>query len=325
MLKLRFLLDDRQRALNILSRWDHDQDQLHLLDYFRISANAVYPYKNKGVLHFLRFSPDDEKEEGQVRAEVEFLHYLSAMKYPSLTPVKSRHGNEMEIVDLPQGTYYATSFVGVPGKSLARQAVTTELLYSWGQAMGRLHKLSAAYTPATYIRHSHADRLRWMSGVLADFPDERAARKELDAVIDWLSTLPKTPDVYGLIHYDFETDNVMYDPQTAKLSVIDFDDAVYHWFAMDITTALASYEGDAPALAREQFVAGYRSEHPLDNAQLDLLPHFKRYQDLYGFVRALRSASDTGFGEEPEWMIALRSRLYAKCEERRARFGLYGG
>jgi len=322
MLKLRYLFDDRQRALSILSRWDHDQDQLHLLDYFRISANAVYPYKNKGMLHFLRFAPDSEKEEGQVRAELLFLHYLRANDYPSLTPVKSRHGNELEIVDLPQGKYYATAFVGVPGKSLAKQALTTELIYTWGQAMGRLHKLSAAYTPTNYIRHSHVDRLEWMAGILADFPNERAARQELDIVAGWLDTLPKTRATYGLIHYDFETDNVMYDPQTATLSVIDFDDAVYHWFAMDITTALASYEGDAPELAREQFVAGYRSEHPLDDQHLDLLPHFKQYQDLYGFVRALRSASDSGFGEEPEWMATLRSRLYASCERRRARFGL---
>lgn len=322
MLKLRYLVDDRELAQNILSRWEHDQDHLHLLDHFRISANAVYPYKNKGTLHFLRFAPHGEKEEEQIGAELEFLRYLCANEYPCLTPVESRLGNELEVVELPQGRYYATAFVGVPGKSLARQNLTPELLYSWGQAMGRLHRASAAYTPRTYMRHSHVERLRYMSDVLAAFPDERAARKELGALTDVLDTLPQTPATYGLIHYDFETDNVIYDPLTEALNVIDFDDAVYHWFAMDVTTALASYEGDAPALACEQFVAGYRAEHPLDEEQLALMPIFRRYQDLYLFARALRSASDSGFGEEPPWMTNLRSRLYAACEMRRARFGL---
>lgn len=322
MLKLRYLVDDRELAQNILSRWEHDQDHLSLLDHFRISANAVYPYKNKGILHFLRFAPHGEKEEGQIRAELEFLRYLRVSEYPCLIPVDSRLGNALEVVELPQGRYYATAFVGVPGKSLARQNLTPELLYHWGQAMGRLHRISTDYKPAMYTRHSHVARLRYMADVLSAFPDEHLARKELATVADLLGTLPQTPATYGLIHYDFETDNVYYDPLTAALSVIDFDDAVYHWFTMDVATALASYEGDDSALAYERFVVGYRAEHQLEDQQLALLPIFRRYQDLYLFVRALRSASDKGFGEEPSWMTDLRSRLYVACEQRRVRFGL---
>ncbi|WP_010494643.1 phosphotransferase enzyme family protein [Paenibacillus elgii] len=72
---------------------------------------------------------------------------------------------------------------------------------------------------------------------------------------------------YGLIHYDFQTDNVFWRKKTGQLSVIDFDDSMYHWFAMDIAAALADQledenpEGEAQLQA---FVRGYRSVRPME-------------------------------------------------------------
>ena len=321
MLQLKHLLHDRDRALSILSRWNYDESQLDLMERFRISANAVYGFTNQGIRHFLRFAHEEEKSREQILAELAFLRYLNQNGYPCLHPVVSKHGNELEVVDTPNGRYYASVFLGVPGKSLGDQPITAEILFGWGKQMGLLHRLSKDYTPEDYRRIDHAGQLNWMAEVLATFPDEELARTELRIVSDWLSKLPRTKDNYGLIHYDFETDNVFYSEDTKEFHIIDFDDPVYHWFALDVTTALATYEGDNPELAQEQFVAGYRTENHLDEQWQALSPGFARYQALYGYVRVIRSTRDKDFGEEPDWMAGLRQKLAKFCERRSTNFG----
>ncbi|KAF0195725.1 MAG: hypothetical protein FD169_1213 [Bacillota bacterium] len=321
MLQLKYLLHDRDRALSILSRWNYDESQPALMERFRISSNAVYAFTHEGVIHFLRFAHEEEKSREQILAELEFLRYLNANGYPCLRPVVSKYGNEVEVVDTPAGRYYATVFLGVPGKSLGNQPITADMLYGWGKQMGLLHRLSKDYTPENYRRVDHEGKLKWMAEVLATFPDEKLARTELKIVNDWLAKLPRTKDHYGLIHYDFELDNVFYCEDTKKFHIIDFDDAAYHWFALDVTNALASYEGDNPHLALEQFIAGYRTEHVWDEQWLALMPGFTRYQLLYGYVRIIRSTQDKSFGEEPDWMAGLRQKLAKLCKERSANFG----
>lgn len=321
MLKLKHLFHDKELALEILSRWNYDESQPHLMEQFRISANAVYLFTNNAKRCFLRFAHEEEKNQEQILAELELLKYLRANNYPCLQPVLSKGGNELEVVDTPNGRYYGVVFLGVPGESLSNQPLTPEILFGWGKHLGRLHRLSTDYSPSRYQRVDYMTQLQWMAEVLDISSKEELARRELEVVSDWLQRLPKNETNYGLIHYDFETDNVFYSPDTKDFHVIDFDDAVYHWFAMDVITALASYEGSNNELAQEQFIAGYRTEHHLDDEWLRLKPGFSRYQHLYSYVRVIRSTRDQNFGEEPEWMAGLREKLAKLCIERSADFG----
>lgn len=321
MLQLKHLFHDKELALGILSRWNYDENQPHLMDQFRISANAVYAFTDQGRRCFLRFAHAEEKNHEQILAELEFLKYLRASNYPCLQPVLSKDGNELEVVETPNGRYYGVVFLGVPGKSLSKHPLTPEILFGWGKHLGRLHRLSKNFNPSHYRRVDHLDQLNWMAEVLDTFPEEELARKELEVVGNWLQRLPQNDANYGLIHYDFETDNVFHSPDNGEFYIIDFDDAVYHWFAMDVTTGLASYEGGNPELAQEQFIAGYRTENQLDDEWLRLRSGFSRYQRLYGYVRVIRSTQDQNFGEEPEWMVGLREKLARFCVERSTDFG----
>lgn len=324
MLKLKHLFHDQSLALSILSNWEYDADEPHLMERFRISANAVYPFRNRGGLQFLRFAPADEKTAEAILSELDFLRYLRKHDYPCLTAVLSRQGNELEVVETSKGRYHAVAFGCVPGKSLEPEHMTDQVVHGWGKAMGRLHRLSAGYRPAGPRRIDYLGQLEWMADVLAGFPDEHLARQEVRTVFDWLSTLPKNESNFGLIHYDFETDNVFHDETTGRLHAIDFDDAVYHWFMMDLTTALMSYKADAPEgrfeSAKEQFIAGYRTEHELSDDLLTLMPGFIRYQSLYAYVRVLRSTHEK-LTEEPDWMLNLRKRLDQALVKRGAEFG----
>ncbi|CAH8245863.1 phosphotransferase [Paenibacillus melissococcoides] len=107
-------------------------------------------------------------------------------------------------------------------------------------ALGRLQQLSSEYVPATAKCWPYLDVLGWIEGLFIDSPQEEAALAEAGLLREHFASLPVTKHNFGLVHYDFEYDNVFYDQTTHSCHVIDFDDAMYHWYAMDIEQALAS-------------------------------------------------------------------------------------
>lgn len=324
MLKLKYLFDNRNLAEMVLKNWDHDRSKLNMLDYFRISANAVYPFMLDGAVYFLRFSPAEERSFEAIQAELDFIHYLRKEGYPAADTMLSRKGKELEDVNTPWGDFFAVVFNRVPGKSLDKIDLTDAIISGYGQALGKLHTLSGRYTPSQNIRMSWREQLEWTDNVLSAFPDEKEARAEVYLLRSFLTRLPATADTYGLAHYDFETDNIFYDETDGSYHIIDFDDCMYHWYVLDIEQALDSLIDEIPpdrqVEARELFLQGYRSVMPIEESMLSMMPVFRRYVNLCGYARILRSVEEK-WENEPEWMIDLRDKLTAAMDKRRSGFG----
>ncbi|WP_240703053.1 phosphotransferase [Cohnella luojiensis] len=130
-------------------------------------------------------------------------------------------------------------FNRVSGEQINKTDFSDRVIFSHGKALGKLHYLSSYYTPDSHKRWSYSD-------VLFDYPLETAALAEARLLQDYFSTIPITNRNFGLIHYDFEYDNVFYDEATDSCNVIDFDDSMYHWYAMDIEQALDSLQDYLP-------------------------------------------------------------------------------
>ena len=65
---------------------------------------------------------------------------------------------------------------------------------------------------------------------------ESLARRELETIKTWLTTLEINQDNYGVIHFDFELDNLIWDGDNVQ--IIDFESSMEHWYAADIAFAL---------------------------------------------------------------------------------------
>lgn len=77
MLKLENMFENFNLVREALAFWAHDEENLEeMLGYFRISSNAVYPFTAGGKMYFLRLAPVDEKVEGDILGELEFIRYL---------------------------------------------------------------------------------------------------------------------------------------------------------------------------------------------------------------------------------------------------------
>ena len=312
MLKLKYLFENYALAKEALKNWKHDEANLdETLSGFRISSNAIYPFCEDGQVCFLRLAPVEEKEERNVSGELEFIRYLRGKGYPALEPVLSITGKDCLKLSTEWGAYYAAVFRKVGGVPVEDTDMSGPVMRAYGKALGRLHALSEAYEPRVK-KWSHEEALDWIASALTEYGAPEGVVFAQAALRQELSALPARRDTYGLVHYDFEPDNVFYSEETQTCSVIDFDDGMYHWFALDIEQVFDSLRGalrgEALLKAKKEFIKGYEEERPYTEEMEASLPLMRRFVDLFSYARLIRCVAEK-FPEEPPWLGELRIKL----------------
>lgn len=318
MMRLKYLFENGTLAKTMLDRWEHEGEPA----FWRASANMVYRCEKDGKACYLRISPNEEREPDQIEAELAYVQYLGGEGYPAVQPIPSKAGNMVEAVETGEGVCYGVLFAGAPGISLGQTAVDADAVYQWGRHLGWLHRLAMAYRSTGTPRNDWRARAAWMGEVLGRFPNEDAARGELDRITEYLSHLPATEETYGLVHYDFETDNVF--TSEDGLHIIDFDDAVYHFYMMDIAVCLDEIDDvpeDRREALRQAFLSGYRSEKDFPESGESLLPWFSRYNGLLTYVKLLRAMEGSDIPDAPDWYEELLVKLTNWCDRYRERIG----
>lgn len=312
MLKLRHLFENVELAKTALQSWEHDAETLdEMLSNYRISSNAIYPFKQKEEVCFLRLAPVDEKFEKNILGELEFINYLVTNDYPALIPIPTFNNETYIQFSSPWGEYFASAFRKVPGVQIDDIELTEEVLKAYGKALGQLHFLSSRFTPMN-AKWSHDEALHWIEMTLNEYKASIVVIRELNEVKKSLSQISMSPENYGLIHYDFESDNVFYDETTQTCSVIDFDDGMYHWYALDLEQVFDSLgemlEEEKLTHAKDTFIQAYQTEFDVSKETESLFPLMRRFVNLYRYARLIRCVSDV-FENEPEWLVGLRKKL----------------
>ena len=110
--------------------------------------------------------------------------------------------------------------------------------------------------------------------------------------------------------------------------MIDFDDAMYHWYVMDIVQALDSLKKETSENEFPQkqvvFIEGYSSMFEINHNLFASMPIFRRFANLYRYTRDLRAIEET-WENEPEWLVELRAKLTASLASRRLARRSLGG
>ncbi len=326
MLPMRFLFHDQSLAETALSYWPHDAEQKSFGQRFRISANAVYPYVFQSNLHFLRLSPVVEKSEIMVAAELQFITHLLQSGFPALKPDLALDGENLVAISHQGQQYNVTSFAAVPGRQLSDMDLTPELLAGYGSALAQLHIHSSNFVPGKLRRPDCNNILDWIETSLQHDEEAAGAMAEVSLLRQAFGALPRGVADFGLIHYDFEPDNVFHDTRSGAFHVIDFDDCHYHWYAMDVVGVLAELEDQDGSSAfatdsAKHFLAGYRCLRDLPQELLEAEEIFRRYRALYGFTRVVRCLRDGVPSPQPDWMVSLRQRLNEIKTQRSRYFG----
>lgn len=304
-------------ADELLLRWEHDAQRPK---FWRSSANFVFFGKIHGRDHVLRFNHADERMIETIRSEIDFVNSLAGLGVNVARPVRSKSGGYVESVPTSLGVFHTVVFEALSGKQLDLEELSTAQIGQWGQALGELH--NAAVRLRTPGRPGWQEQLVAAEKTLS--ADDSYARRALSRLISELQQLTMSADNYGLIHFDFEPDNLIWDE--GRPGVIDFDDCAWNWFAADIAYAVEDIVGaggrnaDLRSEPFLQFMQGYRSVRPMEQAELEPIPLFLRLHHMLDYARLARALTPVKLTGELTWMAALRDKLAAKMRQYREGF-----
>lgn len=248
-------------AERILERWAHDSGSIR---FFRSSANFVYVFRIDGKRHFLRFADSSERGREAIEAEVAILRWLAGTGIPVVRPVASAGGSFIETVETPCGTFHAVVAPALEGRRFEIEGLDDSGFRRWGAALGALHAALERYPGASSARRpTWRDHLELVAKCLPD--ESPALQEELADVNSEVAALPQPGDTYGLVHYDFELDNLVW--RDDLIGILDMDDCSYLWYAADIVFALGdlfeeNIDGDDGRFLA--FIKGYSEHRPAD-------------------------------------------------------------
>jgi Ser/Thr protein kinase RdoA (MazF antagonist) len=287
--------------------------------------NAVYQFPHGDKSAILRIGVED-CPVNQTLGMLEWVNFLALHRAPVSAPWPSINHHLLERL-MHYGTAYTiTAFEKVDG-ILAENIPPTEwdeaLFHSIGQATGKMHRISSSYHPsrAALTRPQWFDsyEIREASEKLAHTSEP--ARDKLLNIIAELKQLPTTPTDFGLIHDDLHFANFLIQPD-GQMTIIDFDDCVYGWFAMDIAMALfdvlvlfnATTDADSRDFARvffSNYLRGYRREYELTGFWQEQIPKFLKLKEvcIYADLIDLTTEAKPGWGKN--FMRTRSSRINA--------------
>ncbi len=270
----------------------------------------VCSFRRDGKDCVLRITPPNEEIDlPGMRAILPWIHFLAAGGASVAAPVPSQNGNLIEAFEQAGQTYIAVAFErapGVRGEELTFDQWNDALFARLGQTAGKMHALAKAYIPP----NTDLKRPEWNAAANCFHPPEQfppseaiIAAKQV-RLFEYVQTLPKDRDSYGMIHADLHGGNFFVDVDTNTITVFDFDDCAYGWYVMDIAMgvfdALVLYPGaDCEAFAARflrSYLQGYCTENAISAFWLSQLPHFLKLLEIgvYAEVRTYHDPADTG-------------------------------
>ncbi|MBQ8821747.1 MAG: phosphotransferase [Lachnospiraceae bacterium] len=317
MLKLKYLFENFELARKCVELYDCDTDSVdEMLRYLRISSNAIYPFRMKkdNRICFLRLSPVEEKKLSDVEAEICLIRWLIERGFPAMHPVPMKDGRLFGQINTEWGAYNVSCFEKVAGKSLEDTNGTLQSVKGYGKTLGELHGLLKEY-PYSEQRRSHKVLLNEIEERMQKYGASEIVRKEFGDVCKELEQLPLSASDYGVVHYDFEPDNVFYDERDGSFSVIDFDDAICCWYALDVVRALDALDEVVEDVDIEEatrcFLGGYCSVTAITEEQLQSMTLMRRFVRLQEYTTLLHVLSED-VEDMPDWMSNLIQKLTFK-------------
>jgi Ser/Thr protein kinase RdoA (MazF antagonist) len=289
-------------ATQIARRWDHDPGSIR---FFRSSANVIYILTVDGERCFLRCAAATERTRETIENELAIIDHVHSTGMPVVRPIGSLAGSFVETVETGIGSVHAVLFQGIPGELKHADSLSESEMRVWGATIGKLHALLAT-VPSGYNRKPPG----WQVILDAATQGNEVIRWEGERLSAVLQALPHDASTYGLLHNDLELDNLIW--RDGVPTVLDFDEYSSGWYLTDIAKALDEPFDNGETVngpGIQAFLAGYRSEHILDEEMLALLPEFSALIRLHSWTLIGRSLDLAADDVDQDWMKSLIGRF----------------
>ena len=289
-------------ATHIAGRWRHDPGTVR---FFRSSANVIYILTVDGERCFLRCAASTERSRETIEIELAVIEHARDAGISVVRPLRSIAGAFVETVETDIGPVHAVLFQGIPGEHKDPASLSDTELRAWGACVGKLHA-ALATVPAASNRKPPG----WKVILDSATRGSAAVRQEGERISAILQALPQDDSTYGLLHNDLELDNLIW--RDGVPTVLDFDEYSSGWYLTDIAKALDEVFDNGETVGGpgiQSFLAGYRSEHDLDDRHLALLPEFSALIRLQTWALLDRAIDLSPEDVDQDWMKSLIVRL----------------
>jgi Ser/Thr protein kinase RdoA (MazF antagonist) len=283
----------------------------------------VFAFSRAGQACILRLTPPgDEIDAAALHAGLALMDHLARGGVGVPQPLRATGGAWIQPIPSPRGDYLAAAFERAPG-TLAEELPFTlwdEQRFSLlGQAIGRFHARARSYRPAEGLEHPVWDQSGNCFHPHEEIPEEPLRQRGIET---WhaVQALPRDPAAWGWIHADLHGGNFMLDPDSNRITLLDFDDCVHGWYSMDIAMLLHDFcvlsdDRDKDAFAARfllAFLRGYLAEFPLESAWVERLPLFLKLLEsgIYAQVAAFADSVEPNSWVE-RFMRGRRQRIAA--------------
>ncbi len=281
------LLASAARALN---DWDIGAKAISLVSH---SENIVFRVDSEcGQPFVFRFHRPGYHTLPELHGEFQWTAALNRSGIGAPVPRLSRDKHAFVPFNLPElsQTRYVSMVEwveGTPMATLIEQETDPSRLASYfrkvGKLAARIHNQATHWRlPEGFERHAFdADGLMGEYPFWGPFWEQSdltpADRAQIiygrDKIYDLLSQYGKERANYSLIHADLHPGNLITTGE--NVHIIDFDDSGFGWHQYELAVAISYYQ-DNPHFEtiREAIIAGYLTERPLSQSDIDLLPVF---------------------------------------------------
>lgn len=305
-----FFVDD------LIKRWEHDPNS-HRMG--RVSANFIYFFKHNEEQRVLRFTPEAERTEKQLMAEMDFIEYLRSVNIPVVKPILSKQNKYVESIETEDGLFNSVVFERAPGKHFETDDLPDDKIVALGKLTAEFHNATLNFKPnPKNKRRTWEDEIKTAMDTLNTYEDS-LLRELLPLLRDKITTYVKD-GFYGLIHYDLCLDNILWVDD--KYYLIDLDDAAYYPFVADIAFAIddiRDFEPEREKRFLQLYEQGYTSVKKLPTNWREQLEIFYDLEDLLKYARCVRSYSGTNPEKYPPWLTKLRHRHITSMQNNKRR------
>lgn len=290
------------------------------------STNMIFEMTSPEAPMILRVSDYSEDKQSHIDFELDWLDYLSQNMSQIARPMASKNENLYEVVNVDNEDYILCAFEKAMGKLVDTHNAmewNDNLFKNIGGIMGQIHSLTKMYLKDRDI----ARRQEWDKDIFFqpeyDFIDDEEIEEVWQSIIDEISKLPKTKSSYGIIHNDLHQLNFFIDGK--NITVFDFDDCIYSWYAFDIMLTTYQMVSTVPYKQQKErnefaerfllsFLQGYIKYNSLEEYWVDYFDLFLKYRRIcsYRFIQYLfREKTNNPHKSYCDW---LRSEILEDTE-----------
>ncbi|MBN2853655.1 MAG: phosphotransferase [Clostridia bacterium] len=283
-------------------KYNHDVNSLQALGGFE---SFIYEYSYHEKKYILRITHNSHRSEQLIEAELHFIYYLYENGSNVARPVFSKENKLTEKIEIDEESHFiVTSFEKAEGSHLRFDQLSSELIEKWGMTIGHFHKLAKEYIPGKYKRFEWVNDGLYLN--IAQFiPEEQTiVIEKTNNQIKKINGFKKDKSGYGLIHTDIHSGNFFV--HNSEMTVFDFDDCAYNYFASDIAIALFSTvfnkkiedKNEFATMYFHHFMNGYHKQNQLDQQWIIKIPDFIKLREMVLYAAIYRSLDTNNL---PPW------------------------